>query len=434
LAELRAESKDAMSTKLAPLFNRLQGAVIDSIDNNQVPPTFDALAYRTAADFTRRMHEVFDQGLVGRVLTSNTKAGEAVLSEKTLSTLLAGGREAQAAGAREITNIGMMSGQVGGQSAGQSSLLRSAQEYIASKFQRTVKNPEDAANFMLENEEAIRRFPQLRKTLTEAMNAIGIQSGKIENLQAGKAAIERSAFTKMAGMNGQKAVSTILKQRDPAQFAKQVRRLVSRDRDALRGIQRDIADMVLTRSLVGVNSIPQLTEEISKRALNRVITQMDPVIKAFYTPEMRGNLALIQKEVANLAALQSRTPRPVKIPRSMIGDLSARMLGAHFGTAVATGGGAGTSLLAARAGSEAGRQLIFAIPESATKATLEAAMLDRQLLTKLLKRGVQAGAESQQLRDALRSVIRQNVGQQAAQEFDENVKTLELEGSDGGGR
>lgn len=425
LAELRAESKDAIATKQAPIFNRLQGAVIDAIDGSPVPPGVDPDAYRKAAAFTRRMHEVFDQGIIGRVLTSNTKAGEAVLAEKTLSTLLAGGREAQAAGARELTNIALMRDQIGSQPIFQSDILNDAQSYIASKFQREVTNPEDAANFMLENESAIKWFPQLRKTLTEAMRAIGIQSGKIDRLQAGKKAIERSAFTKLGGMSGKQAVSSILSQQDPGKFARQVRQLVGRDRDALRGMQRDIADMVLERSLTVTNTVSQLGEQVSKGALNKVIRQLDPVIDAFYSSEMKGNLKLIQEEVSKVQALRAQTPGRLEIPRSILGDLIARASGAHIASKMVAGSGAGPSLIAAKAGSEAGRSLVFAIPESATRGVLEAAMLDRQLLLKLLKRGVASGKDQQLLTDALKTAIKQDVGAQAAEQFEQNVELLE---------
>lgn len=425
LAELRAESKDAISTVQAPILNRLQGAAIDAIENTPVGAGVDPDAYRTAAAFTRRMHETFDQGIIGRVLTSNTKGGEAVLSEKTLSTLLAGGRESQAAGARELSSIALMQEEAGGIPVARSDFLRSSQEWIASQFQRQVKNPEDAANFMLENQEALKRFPQLRKTLTEAMRAIGIQAGKLNALEAGKAAIEKSAFTKLAGMNGEKAISTVLSQRDPAQFARQLRLLVGRDRDALRGIQRDIANTVLNRSMRTAQAIPQLDEKVASGALRNVTKKLDPVINAFYSSEMKGNLSLIQREIAKLDALMARTPRGVDIPRSMAMDLLGRVTGAHFGTMLARGGGAGTSLIAARAGSRAGTELIFAIPESATRAVLEEAMLNRELMTSLLKRGVRVGQERDTLKAALFSTIRQSVGEQAAADFEKNVEEID---------
>lgn len=422
LAELRAESKDAISTVQAPILNRLQGAAIDAIDNNPLPSGVDESAYRVAAAYTRRMHEVFDQGLIGRVLTSNTKGGEAVLSEKTLSTLLGGGREAQASGARELIQVAQMQEQAGGTPLYKSDLLRGAQEYIAAKFQRQVKNPEDAANFMLENEEAIKRFPKLRQTLTEAMRAIGVQSGKLGAIEAGKAAIEKSAFTKLAGMKGATAVNTILSQRDPARFSKQLRLLVGRDAEALRGMQREIADMVLERSMRTAQAIPQLDEKAVSGALFKVTKKLSPVIDSFYTSEMKGNLAIIQREIANLDALQARTPRKISIPRNMMTDLLARTIGAHAGASLA--GGMSTSLIAAKAGSEAGRSLVFAIPERATKAVIEEAMLDRQLLSQLLKRGMKVGKEHDALANALKVTIRQSVGAQAAQEFQNNVEEL----------
>lgn len=425
LAELRVANKDAVASKQAPIFSKLQGATIEAIENNPLPQNVDPGAYRAAAQFTRKMHETFDQGIIGRVLSSNTKSGEAVLSEKSLATLLSGGRETQAAGARELTNIALLQEKSGGQAVAQSSVLRDAQEYIAAKFQKEVVDPESAANFLVENEEALRRFPQLRAKIASAMQDISVQSGKLDAIKIGKATIEKSAFAKIAGLNGKKAINTILSQRDPAKTAKELHKLVSKDPEALRGMQRDIADVVLERSLTVSRGLPTLDKQISKAQMSKVMQQMDPVIRAFYGPEQRKNLRLLQQEAAKLQTLREQVARGVDIPRSMIMDLIARATGAKLASSLVSGGGAGPSLIAAQAGSKAGRTIIFAIPESATKVVLEEAMLDSKLMTTLMKRGLAVGKENDRLVSALAVIIRQNSGAAAAEEFEANIKEQE---------
>lgn len=425
LAELRVKSKDAISSKQAPIFAKLQGATIEAIENNPLPQNVDPGAYRAAAQFTRKMHETFDQGIIGRVLSSNTKSGEAVLSEKTLATLLSGGRETQAAGVKEITNIALLQERSGGQAVAQSSVLRDAQEYIAAKFQKEVVDPESAANFLVENEEALRRFPQLRTKIASAMQDISVQSGKLDAIKIGKATIEKSAFAKIAGLNGKKAINTVLSQRDPAKTAKELHKLVSKDPEALRGMQRDIADVVLERSLTVSRGLPTLDKQISKAQMSKVMQQMDPVIRAFYGPEQRKNLRLLQQEAAKLQTLREQVARGVDIPRSMVMDLIARATGAKLASSLVSGGGAGPSLIAAQAGSKAGRTIIFAIPESATKVVLEEAMLDSKLMTTLMKRGLAVGKENDRLVSTLAIIIRQNSGAAAAEEFEANIKEQE---------
>jgi len=427
LAELRVESKDAISTKQAPIYQKLQGAVIDAIENNPVPQGVDADAYRVATTFTRRMHETFDQGIIGRVLTSNTKSGETVLSEETLKVLLASGRERQAAGARELTDIAILQEQVGGQPVRESSILKGAQEFIAAKFQKEVIDPESAANFMIDNEEALRRFPQLRNVIAEAMQDIGIQSGKLDAVKVGKAAIEKSVFAKIAGLNGKKAINSIIGQKDPAKTARELKKLISQDPDALRGFQRDIADVVLDRSLAVSRGLPTLEKQVSKANMSKILKELDPIIKTFYTPAQRKNLVSLQTEASKLQTLREQVAGGVNLPRNMLMDLIARGTGARLASSLVSGGGAGPSLIAAQAGSTAGRSIIFAIPESATKAVLEKAMLDKDLMSKLLKRGVAVGKENDALIKALSTIIRQDVGAQIADDFDAKVREMELQ-------
>lgn len=417
LIELRNESKDAIASKQAPMLSRLQGAAVDAIDQNTLVG-LDESAYRLAANFTRRIHETFDQGLVGRILTSNTKGGEAIVSEKTLSTLLASGRETQAAGTRELIAANQLGVEVGKDS----SFLKSAQEYMAAKFQREVKTSEDAATYLLDNEAFLKRFPAFRKVIGQALDDIGLEQGKIDLATASKASIEKSIFSKIAGMNGRKAITRILAERNPTQTAQQLKTLLKSNPEALKGMQRDILDNFLDATFTATRITAKSDKAFGKNALDKTFDRLAPLLKTFYSKENIQSFQLLKREAINAENLARSRSGNVDLPRGLITDLLARVTGAKLASSLV--GSSGSQLIAATAGSKVGRHIVFSIPENATKAVLMEAVLDKRLMSMLLSKGLKTEAHNKTLSDALRIVIRQQVGPAAADEFDANLKVV----------
>jgi hypothetical protein len=209
--------------------------------------------YALARDFSRRLNETFREGPAGRLV--DTRGGSpAIPAEMTLSNLIGTGgvrggvaESALRAATSDPTNIGAGQNEVV-QNAVQDYLTRSLRDRAVTAEGRL--KPEAAESWMRRNEALLEQYPQLRETVTNALEA----QARAQGAEARQIGISRSlerpretAIARFLEGNPNDAVTRIFAADNPVEVATSLRRAASRDNSgaALAGLRGAFVDNVL---------------------------------------------------------------------------------------------------------------------------------------------------------------------------------------------
>jgi hypothetical protein len=212
--------------------------------------------YAVARDFTRRLNQTFREGPT-RPLTRTEDSASYIPEELTLSRLIGQGgvqggvaESALRAATSDPRNIG----------AGQNEVVQNAvQDYLTRSLRNRAVTaegrlkPEAAESWMRSNEALLEQYPQLRETVTNALEAQtrargaeARQIGVSRNLENPR----ETAIARFLEGNPNDAVTRIFRADNPVEAATSLRRSAARDSSgaALAGLRGAFVDNVLASS------------------------------------------------------------------------------------------------------------------------------------------------------------------------------------------
>jgi hypothetical protein len=262
--------------------------------------------YGLARDFSRRLNETFTEGPVGRLV--DTRGGlPAIPAEMTLTSLIGeGGVKGGVAESalRTATNESEVV-----QNAVQDYLTRSLRNRAVTAEGRM--KPEAAVSWMRSNEALLEQYPQLRETVTNALEAqtrargaearqIGVSSN-LENPR-------ETAIARFLEGNPDDAVTRIFRSDNPVEAATSLRRSAARDSSgaALAGFRGAFVNNILARS----RSVTPNGEVFSGSAILDALNgpRQRAVFEAVFSPQELNRLRQIGTEFTALERTRGDLP------------------------------------------------------------------------------------------------------------------------------
>lgn len=334
-----------------------------------------------ARAFSAQMHEVFDQGAVGRI-TQRKRSGEnRVEPEAALDATVGRGGSQGVADAARISR------------AGGDPADYAVEQYLASQFNARAFKPTGefseagAKSWLANNRELVARFPSLRKEIDGAVGqrvsaeelsrrvATRIKAAENERL---------SAMARFTGGQAEQAIRAVFDAQNPTRAARSLVNAARKDTSgkALAGLKAVFSDHLIKSAMKTRGS--ELTADAN--ALNAALN--DPktasAMRQIFTSEEISRFRYVARELA-----KSQT-EPANVGRSVSGatpprwlQMAAQIAGAKFGTQMA-GGNAGVSLQAAALGSNRVRDMVQRLTADRASQMITDAITDPDLFKALL--------------------------------------------------
>jgi len=366
LADLRGEilsasraARDAnASANVLKVLDDMQKSVQEALDT-----TSTASSYRAAAAVTRKKHELFNDGLLGRIRRAKDTVPENI-GDKLLRTDGVGGSLAD-----EVTRI---------DSELQGGLTPALEDMIRASFGRTVGeqgvlNANLSQKFLSRHQTLLSRFPKLRDELADATQAQKLVDRVTQAGAARARYVQKSRAALYSEFSDHKrAVQGVLSTKDPVRAVNSLARSASRDPTggAALGLKRDFVESVMERILIptakGIKPTSSYKKEWGKlhkvlsetdlfsenevKALDGIVKDIDRLLIRNRVPGIKENL---QEDVIALA----------------LGQITGARIGAKFGT---------TPLIAAGLGRKFAQKVLQRMPRDRTMGFVEDMILNPQ--------------------------------------------------------
>ncbi|MGK7654429.1 hypothetical protein ACSQ76_19080 [Roseovarius sp. B08] len=381
----------ARELRAQPEPNRRQIALTDRLADSLLEDmgAFDGstaagAAINRARAYSAEMHEVFDQGAVGRI-TQQKRSGEAAVEPEAAlrSTVGRGGPQ----GAKDAERLS----RAGGDRADYG-----IEEFVKSRFgekaftARGEFTSAGARGFMRKNEELLRRYPELR---TELLEAVG-QRETAESLSARMsrriADIEnakRSTTQRFLGEQPEKAIGALFNAQNPTRAARLTANAARKDKTgaATRGLKGAVAKYLISSASKNVQgesvfSGNALAAEIEKPEIKRVVNQI-------LTENERARLRTIARALSRAENAQANASN---VGESLSGAQAnqmlstiARIIAARQGAQL--GGGSGGSIQTAQMASSRTRDMLNRLASDKASQLISDAITDPDLMKALLR-------------------------------------------------
>jgi hypothetical protein len=346
-----------------------------------------------ARDFSRRLHDRFTRGAVGRVRGYAREGGEQVPAELTLD------RTAGKGGlAGKVETEQVLRG-TGSEEQPSQQAVDNVREYLKNQFQGaavrdgTVK-PELARRFIRNNREQLDRFDGLRRQMEQAAQERDTADALAQRLGARRDRLQspsKSYTEQFLGAPVEREIEQVLKARNPRRAAQTLRNAVTKDESgqALRGLKSGFVDYLMRRA--GTKEFDEQGERlISGGALKNQLS--DPRVRnamdAVFTRDEMNRFRTIADELGKVEASRRNLPNvgpavmddmPSRFVETIGRVLSAR-LGAAAGGSSMAGGLQSAQIFSGRA-----KELIKNLTNNRAQQLIEQAVTgDRELYRMLL--------------------------------------------------
>ena len=381
LLSIERRARDAGDRNQARLARELADATLDTM--NSAPDVGGP--YAVARDFSRKMNETFRQGPVGQLIDT-TSGAPTIPAEMTLPRLVGAGGVRGGVAERSIMEA---TGESPAASAAiQDYLMRSLRDRAVTAEGRI--RPEAASSWMRRNEALLEQYPDIRKTLTDALAA----QTRAEGIEGVQTTISREMRTatetplgRFLGGDPTDAVARVFKAENPTEVAVSLRRSAARDSSgkALAGLRGAFVDDLFARA----RSVTPDGEVFSGSV----------IVDALKNPQQRGafeavlgaddlkRLEQIGKEFTALERARGDLPSVGGVVGDMpskILDSVARIAGAKFGAFIG-GGSAGSSLQSASMMSSRFRDWSRSLTTDRAEKLLSRAVTDPELFATLMR-------------------------------------------------
>lgn len=382
LLAIERQARDAGDRNQARLARELADATLQTM--NSVPDVGGA--YAVARDFSRRLNETFREGPAG-ALVDTTGGAPAIPAEMTLTRLIGGGGVRGGVAERALRAATDESPEA--QAAIQDYLTRDLRNRTVTAEGRL--KPEAAEAWMRRNEALLAQYPQIRESLTAALQA-QTRAGSVEASQ--RAISQRletpraTAIARFLEGNPNEAVTRIFAADNPVEVATSLRRAAARDDSgaALAGLRGAFVDNILTRARqTGPDGEVFKGSAILETLQN---PQQRAALEAVFSSEDLNRLRQIGTEFAALERTRGRLPDiggvTVEAPGRMI-DTLARVGGAKFGSYVSRLTGGGGNIQTPGIMSERFRAFVSGLSEDRATKLLSRAVTDPELFATLMR-------------------------------------------------
>ena len=328
-------------------------------------------AFNVARAHSRALHETFDQGAVGKMLSTNKQGGAKVEPEEALRKTLKPGPIGEVASKQIGKAADDTAGDIG--------------EFVRSRFMDMAFNasgefkPKTAATWMRNNRELLKQHPEVRNEIQRALFNRKSADMFQQKTAARQALIENdSATARFALEPPEEAALTIIAADDPVKAAKSVMASARKDETffAVDGVKGAFTKRLVFQGLEG--------GELSGRKLQTQMTdpKMRAALKEVFSPDEFKRLETIT------SALSTFDPKRVQHVKTVFDTTTSRILrlvvefgGTKAGAGLAKGGAA---LKAAATGSRLARQTFDKLTGTQARQILMDAVEDPALMKVLL--------------------------------------------------
>ena len=341
--------------------------------------------YAVARDFTRKLNQTFREGPI-KALTRTEDSSSFIPEELTLSRLVGAGGVRGGVAERSIMEA--IGESPAARAAIQDYLMRSLRDRAVTAEGRI--RPEAASSWMRGNEALLDQYPDIRRTLTDALAA----QTRAEGIEGVQTTISREMRTatetplgRFLGGDPTDAVARVFKAENPTEVAVSLRRSAARDSSgkALAGLRGAFVEDLFARA----RSVTPDGEVFSGSV----------IVDALKNPQQRGafeavlgaddlkRLEQIGKEFTALERARGDLPSVGGVVGDMpskILDSVARIAGAKFGAFIG-GGSAGSSLQSASMMSSRFRDWSRSLTTDRAEKLLSRAVTDPELFATLMR-------------------------------------------------
>lgn len=389
LLAIERRARDSGDRNQARLARELANATLQTM--NSMPDIGGP--YAVARDFSRRLNETFREGPTG-LLVDTSGGAPAIPAEMTLPRLIGAGGVRGGVAERALRTAISDPANIG---AGENEVVQNAiQDYLTRSLRdRAVTaegrlRPEAAESWMRRNEALLEQYPQLRESLTSALQA----QTRAQGVEASQANISRrletpreAAIARFLGGNPNDAVGRVFAADNPIEVATSLRRAASRDNSgaALAGLRGAFVDNILT----GARSVTPDGEVFRGSAILDALNnpQQRAVFEAVFNPQDIARLRQIGTEFTALERARGNLPNVGGVvddtPNKILETLG-RVVGARVGSAIG-GGGAGGSLQSAQMMSARVRDWMRTLTADRAERLLSQAVTDPELFAALMR-------------------------------------------------
>jgi hypothetical protein len=373
-----ARAGNNQQRNMARIADDIAEAILDDLGagagQTDVGRTIDA-----ARAFSAEKHQIFSQGVVGKLLKRTLDGDGAINPALTLERSIGRGGPTGAVGADDIMN------------AAGSKAVPPIEDYLRSRFDRTAFTPEGAFNatggqrFMRDNAELMQRFPYLRETFDQSLQTQGRAAAASQRGQGVLADMDNpnrsisAAFTQAPTEN---AADAVFKAKRPTVAAHQLAATARKDPNgqALDGLKGSFADYLI-RNSTDANG---LSGEAMRKALQKPETRAT-FAKVMAPAELR-RMDIIAAELTKLRTGRKSAPDigglSPRSPNRLI-EMAARIIAARQG-AKAGGGSSGASIQTANMASGRVKDMLGNLQNDKAEQLLMDAVRDPDLFRLLL--------------------------------------------------
>lgn len=353
----------------------------------------DGVAVEARA-FSSALHDKFTRTFAGEALGTKGTGAESIPAELMLERAFASGGTKGELRLGELGEAAAFPEQIFGKP-----MLDAQEQFLSIAAQNSVDasgkiQPQKLQKFINDNQVVLDRFPDLKNKLSNAFDAEqAFRSVEVATKKATKAINQRAAF------------ANLLKTDDPVVAVGNV--LTGQN------TRRNYTQLAKLAKKSGQGSVDGLRSSTLKNAFDKSTNssgefsfkQLDQILKKGMSKEDQGLISLMKQngvidkpsadrlntfvkkalKIEDALGNQKKLDKLIDNPDALF-DLVVRIVGAKIGSAGVAGSEAGTSLIAAAAGSRFARNFAEKIPATKISEVFELASTDTKFMSMLLKR------------------------------------------------
>lgn len=361
----------------------------------------------TALAHSRKLNETFRKGQVGKLLGYERKGALHVAPEDTVKRILSG--EARGTNVREFLNAAPEAAD-------------DLRKYLRASFLMQVGDEptsKAARQFFRKYDEVLQQFPDLSRELRNASlmgdyaKRMGLRSDKTKRLAYNARKARASLY--LDGQIGDEW-KRVMRSDNPARMARSLRNRVSGDKKAAEGLKSGLVEYLLDASKQGISEAGE--EIVSGARLANLLKKHRNVLSSVgMSPAEQQR---IQRAANTLRKLQTK-PQPqgpsykVEDEPAFFLQLAGRLIGAKGGQRLA-GGGFGSSLVMAQAGSANVLNKIRALTKDKATELVAQAMADKELFEALMTGPTARQAQQRKAAQTINAWLASPAAEQAQQQ------------------
>jgi hypothetical protein len=326
-------------------------------------------ALREALDYSRELNQKFRADTPSKILGRKAQGQAKVAPEMALEATVGAGK------GRGNVAIGELL-----RASDTPEVRQGITDYMLNVLDRTANKPtgfnvNTAAKFLEDNKDIIDRFPGIRQNVEAAVDA----KLKADRMTAREGAMGRALTQKQSGatsrlLNAQvgQEISSLFMSQNPQMAARDLMKLVRRDKDAVAGVRAAAAENILTKARVGAGDVKgkNILNILNDKKQRKVYSEILGV-------QGMRRLESIGKQISKLDAAEAakNTGVVMKKPPNKLVTMFTRRQAAIFSGKITTGP---ASLQQAQMFSGRAKELTENLTNDMADKMLAQAMVDKE--------------------------------------------------------